>query len=63
MDYNSIKFFLGSFIENIQGLDLDEWTVASLGSGHCNDNWYWNIYLKNSRTKEEKIIRIPCYKD
>lgn len=63
MGHNSVNFFLDSFKANIVGLDLDEWTVTSMGSGRCDNNWHWTIYLKNSRTKEEKIIRIPCYKD
>lgn len=63
MNFNSIKFFLDSFKASVYGLDSEDWVVTSIGSGRCNDEWYWTIYLKNSKAHEEKIIRILCYKD
>lgn len=64
MNYNSIKFFLDKFITQVWGLSETDWVVTTIGSERdSNDNWTWMIYLKNSKTKEEKIIRIPIYKD
>lgn len=63
MDFNSLKFFLDNLMANLWELELDNWVVTSLGSGRRNDKWCWTICLKNNKTHEEKIIRIPCYKD
>ena len=61
--YNSIGFFLQKLTGQLWGKSTTDWVVTSLGSGRRNDEWCWVIYLKNDKTKEEKIIRIPCYKD
>ena len=63
MGFNSIKFFLDSLKENIEELNLDDWVVTSLGSGRHDNDYHWTIRLKNSKTREEKNIQIPCYKD
>lgn len=63
MNHNSIKFFLDKFLTQVWGLSETEWVVTSLGSGHWDDGWYWSILIKNIKTKEEKNIKIPCYKD
>lgn len=62
-EYRSLNYFLGELMYHTQYLNANDWYVTSLGSGRCNDNWYWTIYLKNKKTIEEKIIQIPCYKD
>ena len=63
MNHNSIKFFLDKLITQLWGLSETEWVVKSLGSGKCENEWCWSIFIENIKTNEEKIIRIPCYKD
>lgn len=63
IDNNSIKFFLDTIKANLWGLDLEDWAVCSVGTGRFNDDWYWHISLKNVKTKDEKDIKIPCYKN
>nr|DAG70884.1 MAG TPA: hypothetical protein [Caudoviricetes sp.] len=63
MNCNSIKFFLDKFITQVWGLSESDWVVTSLGSGIGDKGSYWSIWIKNDKTREEKQIRIPCYKD
>lgn len=63
IDNNSIKFFLDTIKANLWGLDLEDGAVCSVGTGRFNDDWYWHIGLKNVKTKDEKDIKIPCYKN
>lgn len=63
MNCNSIKFFLDKFITQVWGLSESDWVVTSLGSGIGDNGSYWSIWIKNAKTREEKQIRIPCYKD
>lgn len=61
--YNSIGFFLQKLTGQLWGKSTTDWVVTSLGS-ECDDNdRYWSIAIKNIKTREEKIIKIPCYKD
>ena len=61
--YNSIGFFLHNLTGQLWGKSTTDWVVTSLGSG-CDDNdRYWSIAIKNIKTREEKRIKIPCYKD
>lgn len=63
MNYNSIKFFLDKFITQVWGLSETDWVVTTIGSGCYDDRWYWSIWIRNIKTKEEKNIKIPCYKN
>lgn len=63
MNYNSIKFFLDKFITQVWGLSETDWVVTTIGSGRYDDRWYWSIWIRNIKTKEEKNIKIPCYKN
>lgn len=60
---NSMKFFLETIKSNLWGLNLEDWAVSSVGTGNSVDNWYWVVSLENYKTREEKKIMIPCYKD
>ena len=60
---NSIKFFLDRLEANLCGLNLEYWAVSSIGTGNSVDGWYWVVSLENYKTREEKKIMIPCYKD
>lgn len=60
---NSVKFFLDRLEANLCGLNLEDWGVCSVGTGNLVDGWYWVISLKNYKTREEKNIMIPCYKN
>lgn len=63
IENNSIKFFLDTLKSNLWGMNLEDWAVCSIGTGNFNNDWYWHICLKNVQTKEEKTIKIPCYKN
>lgn len=60
---NSIKFFLDRLEANLWGLNLEDWAVSSIGTGNSVDGWYWVVSLENYKTREEKKIMIPCYKN
>lgn len=60
---NSMKFFLETIKSNLWGLNLEDWAVSSVGTGNSVDSWYWVVSLENYKTREEKKIMIPCYKD
>ena len=63
MGFHSLNYFIGEFMTQILELNRNDWVVTSLGSG-CDDNdRYWSIAIKNIKTREEKRIEIPCYKD
>lgn len=63
IENNSIKFFLDRLEANLWGLNLEEWAVCSVGTGNSVDGWYWVVSLENYKTREEKKIMIPCYKN
>ena len=63
IENNSIKFFLDRLEANLWGLNLEEWAVCSVGTGNSVDGWYWVVSLENYKTREEKKIVIPCYKN
>lgn len=63
IEYRSVKFFFDTLQANLWGLNLEEWVATSIGSGRRDDAWTWCIYLENVKSKEEKIVRIPCYMD
>ena len=60
---NSIKFVLDRLEANLWGLNLEDWAVSSVGTGNSVDCWYWVVSLENYKTREEKKIVIPCYKN
>lgn len=61
--YNSIGFFLHKLTGQLWGKSTTDWVVTSLGSGCDGNDQYWSIAIKNIKTREEKRIKIPCYKD
>lgn len=63
IENNSIKFFLETIKANLWGLNLEDWAVCSVGTGNLVDGWYWVVSLENYKTREEKKIMIPCYKN
>ena len=63
IENNSIKFFLETIKANLWGLNLEDWAVSSVGTGNSVDGWYWVVSLENYKTREEKKIMIPCYKN
>lgn len=63
IENNSIKFFLETIKANLWGLNLEDWAVCSVGTGKLVDGWYWVVSLENYKTREEKNIMIPCYKN
>lgn len=63
IENNSMKFFLNRLEANLWGLNLEDWAVSSVGTGNSVDGWYWVISLENYKTREEKKIMIPCYKN
>ena len=63
IENNSIKFFLDRLEANLWGMNLEDWAVSSIGTCLFNGDWYWHISLKNVKTKKEKDIKIPYYKN
>lgn len=63
IENNSIKFFLETIKANLWEINLEDWAVSSIGTGNSVDGWYWVVNLENYKTREEKKIIIPCYKN
>lgn len=63
IENNSVKFFLDRLEANLCGLNLADWAVCSVGTGNLVDSWYWVVTLLNYKTREEKKVMIPCYKN
>lgn len=63
IENNSMKFFLDRLEANLWGLNLEDWAISSVGIGNSVEGWYWIIILENYKTREEKKIMIPFYKN
>lgn len=63
IENNSMKFFLDRLEANLWGLNLEDWAISSVGTGNSVEGWYWIIILENYKTREEKKIMIPFYKN
>lgn len=62
MGFHSLNYFIGEFMTQILELNRNDWVVTSLGSRRHENDYYWTVRLKNSKTKEVKIVQIPCFK-
>lgn len=60
---NDLDFFLESIRFNIRGEREKDWIVNSIGTGFYNGDWYWVIILTHKETMQERIIKIPCYRE